>query len=148
MHIPGSVDLTYYARGKTETLLPLSRDAPRKIILLASSVVNETTVFLNGLGQNIIIFYDLFESLGYECYLVQYDGCDKKMLGKYNVITPNNILRNNMQVHLYIEIGMSLDAATRAYLRSIGARIVKLYLGNILNIDILCSVLLTLTSYY
>jgi hypothetical protein len=31
---------------------------------------------------------------------------------------------------------MSVDSNTRAYLRSIGAKIVKLYLGNILNIDI------------
>ena len=31
---------------------------------------------------------------------------------------------------------MSLDSLTRGYLRSVGAKIVKLYLGNILNIDI------------
>lgn len=134
--VPGSVDLSSYNKDIGETLVPLEVHRERKIILLATSVVNEATVFLNGLGQNIIIFYDLFESLGYECYLVQYNGADKQMLDKYNVITPNDILRNNMRVHLYIEIGMSLDAPTRAYLRSIGARIVKLYLGNILNIDI------------
>jgi hypothetical protein len=39
-------------------------------------------------------------------------------------------------IRAFIEIGMSVDSNTRAYLRTIGAKIIKLYLGNILNIDI------------
>jgi len=41
-----------------------------------------------------------------------------------------------MRIHLFIEIGMSIDALTRGYLRGIGCNIAKLYLGNILNIDV------------
>jgi hypothetical protein len=36
----------------------------------------------------------------------------------------------------YIEIGLSLDSAWRAYLQKKGCKTAKLYLGNVLNIDI------------
>jgi hypothetical protein len=39
-------------------------------------------------------------------------------------------------VKAYIEIGMSIDSQLRRFLRLCGAKICKLYLGNILNIDI------------
>ena len=36
----------------------------------------------------------------------------------------------------YIEMAMSCDPSIRKFFRSIGAKTVKVYLGNILNIDI------------
>ncbi len=153
MSIPGNVDLSQYNPPKVDHLPSLSlsprlvslshrqplvssQSGNKKTILLASNILDENTMFMNGLGQNIGIFYHLFESMGYKTYLVQYNGAPNKAMGYYDVITPNDIIRKNLEVHLYIEIGMSLDPTTRNYLRSIGAKIVKIYLGNILNIDI------------
>jgi hypothetical protein len=66
-----------------------------------------------------------------------YNSSEKKeFIKNYSTITPDEILKNPIPIHTFIEIGMSLNAVTRSYLRSIGAKIAKLYLGNILNIDI------------
>jgi hypothetical protein len=46
------------------------------------------------------------------------------------------MVKQSMNIKLFIEIGMSIDPLTRQYLRSTGAKITKLYLGNILNIDV------------
>jgi hypothetical protein len=139
--IPGLTDLSDYIidNGSYLTSLKGCNKNEKDVILLACNDITENNLFLNGLNQNIIIFYELFESLGYSCYLIQHSNSssDKdKYLNKYKVILPDNIIRNPLPIKWYIEIGMSLDAVTRSYIRSIGAKIVKIYLGNILNIDI------------
>lgn len=134
--IPGFTDLSSYTKSSVITPLHASN---KKVIILATNDVNDTSLFLNGLTQNIIILYDLFESIGYKSYLLQYTktNSDKNIfLHKYNVITPEDLIKHPMPISTFIEIGMSVNAETRSYIRSIGAKIVKLYLGNILNIDI------------
>lgn len=121
-------------------LTSLENNKNRPIIIFASNDVNDETLFLNGLTQNIVVLYDLFESLGYKCYLLQnqVQGVTEKknFILSYRAISTQDIVREIMPIKALIEIGMSIDAMTRSYLRSIGAKIVKLYLGNILNIDI------------
>jgi hypothetical protein len=133
---------------KTDTLtLPVlcpssvspSPSAP-PMIVLGSADVNEETLFRNGLTQNIIILFDLFESLGYVCYLLQGPTSataeKRDFIKRYRPLTAQEMVTRRMNIRLFVEIGMSLDPATRQYLRSTGAKITKLYLGNILNIDI------------
>ena len=137
--LPGNTDLTSYVKSGTNiTSLNLPLDRPA--IIFATNDVNDETLFRNGLTQNIVVLYDLCESMGYKSYLYQY-GADpnapkRGFIHNYRTITSNEIIRNPMPIKTFIEIGMSVDSTTRAYLRSIGAKIVKLYLGNILNIDI------------
>ena len=104
-------------------------------ILLGTANITEKTLFSNGLYQNILILYRLFESLGYTTYLLVEKRVPDSMPG-YRIILPEEILRNPIDVGLFIEVGMSVSTAFRAFLRSVGARIVKLYLGNVLNIDV------------
>jgi len=113
------------------------------IIVLGSNDMNDTTLFLNGLTQNIAILYELFESLGYRPYLLQNPqpqgaAPEKKEFIRtmYRTTTASEMVTYGLPVRLFIEIGMSLDPPTRGYLRGIGATLVKLYLGNILNIDV------------
>ena len=120
------------------TLTPLSNTV-RPIIILASNEVTDASLFVNGLTQNIVILYHLFESLGYQSYLLQHSlsHAEKKaFLHGYRNLSSQDIVKQNMSIHLVIEIGMSLDSLSRGYLRSHGCHIAKLYLGNILNIDI------------
>lgn len=58
------------------------------------------------------------------------------ILRPVRMVIAEEILRTSMPVHLLIEIAMSMDPLMRHQLRKLGTRIVKLYLGNILNIDI------------
>lgn len=71
--LPGNSDLSSYKKSDaviTSLTLPLERSA----IILATNDVNDDTLFRNGLTQNIVVLYDLFESMGYKSYLLQYDG--------------------------------------------------------------------------
>ena len=136
--LPGNSNLTSYKKSDvniTSLLHPLKRPS----IILASNNVNDESLFSNGLTQNIVILYDLFESMGYKSYLFQHGQVvedRKQFLNNYDVIFSNQIINNQLDVKAFIEIGMSIDSATRAYLRSNGTKIIKIYLGNIINIDI------------
>ena len=137
MEIPGNTDLSSYNRSTISlTTLDVSY---KKAIVLATNDVNDVSLFMNGLTQNIVILYDLFESLGYKSYLLHYSRNNsekKEFINRYSTITSDEIIKNPMPICALIEIGMSLNAAIRSYLHSIGSKIVKLYLGNIINIDI------------
>lgn len=117
----------------------LSNTKQRPAIILASNDVNDSTLFLNGLTQNILVLYELFESLGYESYLLHHSSSysnKKDFILSYRTIPIQNIINHNTPIKAFIEIGMSIDVTTRNYLRSIGCKLIKLYLGNIINIDI------------
>lgn len=137
--LPGNTDLSSYIKSSPD-ITPLDISLDRKAIILATNDVNDGTLFLNGLTQNILVLYDLFESMGYKSYLLQYSQSGtaekKEFINRYRTIVAQDIIRKPIPIQAFIEIGMSIDAITRSYLRSIGAKIVKLYLGNILNIDI------------
>ena len=136
--LPGNTILPAEEREEI-TLTALTTIKEKQIIILASNDVNDETLFLNGLTQNIVVLYDQFEALGYMVYLLQ-NGTStsdrKAFILNYRTISSQDLVKNKMPIKAFIEIGMSIDALTRGYLRSVGAKIVKLYLGNILNIDI------------
>jgi hypothetical protein len=53
-----------------------------------------------------------------------------------SILTIESFVTAAIRVDVYIEIAMSIDIIVKQYLRMGGSRIYKLYLGNILNIDI------------
>ena len=113
----------------------------RKIILLATSTIHNDSLFINGLYQNVFILYKLFDSLGFAPILLVNDkpkDIEKvpSILRGTRMITVEEIARSPIPIHLYLEIGMSIDPMLRRVFKMGGARICKLYLGNILNIDI------------
>jgi hypothetical protein len=142
-YLPGN---TIYPPNETSDLVltPLSPSDSPPIVILASNEINDGTLFLNGLTQNIIVLYDLFESMGYRAYIFENINPNaatpskNTFLSKYRKTNTNELVKQTIppRITAFIEIGMSIDAMTRNYLRSIGAKMVKLYLGNILNIDI------------
>ena len=105
-------------------------------IFLATGVITEATLFQNGLHQNSLLFYDLFERLGYRCHCLVDKPCE--FIGGYRYLQPEDYLGQEDAYNpvFYIEIGLSLDSAWRAYLQKKGCKTAKLYLGNVLNIDI------------
>jgi hypothetical protein len=113
----------------------------RKIIVIATSTIHDSTLFVNGLYQNIFILYKLFDAMGYAPILLVNDkpkGIDKvpSILRNVRMISVDEISQSPIPIYIYLEIGMSIDPALRRVFKMGGARIVKLYLGNILNIDI------------
>ena len=113
----------------------------RKIILLATGTIYNDTLFVNGLYQNVVILYKLFDAMGYAPILLVNDKPDDiqkipNILKKMRMITAEEVVKASIPIFMQIEIAMSIDPAMRRYLRESGTKVVKLYLGNILNIDI------------
>ena len=111
-----------------------------KVIFLTTCNISHKTIFTNGLYQNILLFYKLFECMGHIPFLIvdkqiTRENADMLIDDEYQMLTPEQVIQNPIDVDLYIEIGMSVHVAFVQLLRSQGARIVKLYLGNVLNID-------------
>ena len=135
-YLPGNTMLPEEETVDTSMLPVLASTAEKPVIVLGTNEVNDTTLFINGLTQNIIVLYDLFESLGYECHLLQNASTRSSAVERYRTLVPQDLVKLGKKIRLLVEIGMSIDPSTRQYLRSAGASIAKLYLGNILNIDI------------
>lgn len=113
----------------------------RKVILLATATINDGSLFVNGLFQNVFILYKLFDSMGYVPILIVNDKPKEidsvpSILRHVRMLTVEDVIRSPMSIHLYLEIGMSIDPSLRRLFRTAGAKVAKLYLGNILNIDI------------
>ena len=107
-------------------------------ILVAIGSLSSETLFHNGLTQNALLLYDLFESMGTPCHLLVDKATEPTdpLARRYRTLLPEAYVKTPFPVSVYIEIGMSLDTAWKDLLKAQGARLVKLYLGNILNIDV------------
>ncbi len=125
-------------RALNAVLEPLSS---KKIITLATATIHNDSLFVNGLFQNVFILYKMLDAMGYApILLVNEKPTDLNkvpaILRNVRMIIAEEIVRNSIPVHLNIEIAMSIDSLMRKFLRDRGTKTVKLYLGNILNIDI------------
>ena len=133
MDVPGLTELIGYEKPVCKSIFDINPTEKRPVILIATASINDKNIFNNGLYQNILILYKLYEIIGYDVYLLTDN--DETLTG-YRIIKPHELIRNPVGIKYYIEIGMSVSAAFREYLKKNGAKRVKLYLGNILNIDI------------
>jgi len=112
----------------------------RPILVLATATITEDNIFSNGLFQNIYLFYKMFEAMGYTALLIvnskpkNLDGIPD-VLKSCRVISVEDLIKQPIPIKVYIEIGMSIDVTIRKFLKMVGAKVCKLYLGNILNID-------------
>lgn len=142
MEVPGRT-ITHGDPDHTTSILQNRRlypKAARRNVLLASSNITDHSIFSNGLYQNVYFIYQMLEIMGYNAYLFvndkgDPDKCPDFMRG-IRTIKMDDIAAAPMPILAYIEIGMSIDPSLRKLLKQLGARIIKLYLGNILNIDI------------
>jgi hypothetical protein len=129
--------------GDPDTTVCFKRPVPtslveRPVILLATAPINKGSIFTNGLYQNIYIFYKLLEGIGCLPFFLQNaePGSVDEILAGCRTIGVEALMQKPFPVHTYIEIGMSVDPNFRKYMKMLGARNVKIYLGNILNIDV------------
>ncbi len=121
----------------TETI-PYQVGDKRPVIMIGSSTLNMDTIFNNGLMQNVYILYRMFQSMGYMPILLMQEIPESvpPYMTDLSLMTIESFVTSAVRVDVYIEIAMSIDVIVKQYLRLGGSRIYKLYLGNILNIDI------------
>ena len=110
----------------------------KPVVVLGSSTINMNTIFNNGLMQNVYILYRMFQSMGYIPLLLiqEFPESVPPYMADVSLHTIDSFVTSSIRVDVYIEIAMSIDVIIKQYMRLGGARIYKLYLGNILNIDI------------
>jgi hypothetical protein len=110
----------------------------QSVIMIGSSTINMSTIFNNGLMQNVYILYRMFQSMGYIPILLvqEMPASVPPYMADVTLLTIESFVASSIRVDVYIEIAMSIDVVVKQYLRLGGSRIYKLYLGNILNIDI------------
>jgi hypothetical protein len=123
----------------TISKIPKLRD--RKVVLLATATITNDNLFSNGLFQNVFVLYRMFDAMGYAPVLVIHEkpsSLDKipQMLHNARMMTTEEVILQPIPVIALIEIGMSIDPLLRQFVKMLGGKLVKLYLGNILNIDI------------
>ena len=125
----------------TTTISKIPSMKDRKVILLATATITKTNLFSNGLFQNVYILYKMFDAMGYAPILIIHEKPKEleeipPMLHSCRMMNTEEILKRPMPVIALIEIGMSIDPLIREFVKMLGGRLAKLYLGNILNIDI------------
>jgi hypothetical protein len=113
----------------------------RKVVLLATATITNENLFSNGLFQNVFVLYKMFDAMGYAPVLVVNEKpkeLDKipTMMHVCRLMVTEEILKRPIPVIALIEIGMSIDPLLREFVKMCGGKLVKVYLGNILNIDI------------
>jgi len=116
--------------------------AERQVILLATATITEDNVFANGLFQNVFVLYRMFDAMGYAPILFVNNLPTSLTnipgpLRSCRMITVETVAKEPIRNLLcLIEIGMSFDPSVRRMIQILGGKRYKLYLGNILNIDI------------
>jgi len=120
----------------TTKILPY--EGKKTIVMIGCSTIDMDTIFNNGLVQNVYILYRMFQSMGCAPILLVQDLPKNAppYMNDLNMLTMDAFVNSGIKVTVYIEIAMSIDVVVKQYLRLGGSRIYKLYLGNILNIDI------------
>jgi len=139
--------MTRRVPGPADAVCPVSKIIDttalyeRKVILLATASISDGNIFNNGLYQNCFLIYRLAEAIGWMPILVvnekpkSLEGISEILRG-CRVAELEDILRTPLPIKVYLEVGMSISSNLRNFMKVLGARTCKLYLGNILNIDI------------
>ncbi len=143
LSLPG---MTTYREQDKPTIFPYCdlKQIPvvqRPIILLATALITDDNIFMNGLFQNIYTLYRMFEAMGTTPIMLvnkKPDNLDKipKYMFDLRIMCGEDIVKQPIPIKMYLEIGMSMSADVHRFLKMCGAKICKLYLGNILNIDV------------
>jgi hypothetical protein len=123
---------------KLDSLVPM---LGRRLAILSTTNIHNDNIFNNGLYQNVYFIYKLLESMGWMTILMVNEKpktLDQvpAILQSCRYITIDELLKKPVKIGVFIEIGMSVEPKIRQILKLLGAKVTKLYLGNILNIDI------------
>lgn len=119
------------------TDLKATDDKPN--VILTTIRIPDDHIWANGLFQNVYIIYRMLEVMGLKPWLMvdnNENHKDATVHNKFRMMDFKMYAAKPFPVASYVEMGMSCDPGIRRFFRSMGAKVSKLYLGNILNIDI------------
>lgn len=132
------------AAGVQPVLPPVPRIADLKatdkpVVLLTSVRIPDAQLWANGLFANVFMLYRMMENLGMTPWLLvdsMNGGVSGELTRTFRQIDVNGFASAPFRVFAYVELAMSCDPAIRRFFKALGAKTIKTYLGNILNIDV------------
>jgi hypothetical protein len=141
--LPGMTEYPPHTLAKIIPYCSLTTDSTvnTKTIVVTGCSFTKSGLFNNGLGQNVYVIYKMFEAMGY-CAIVLVDKIqeDESLVPSYiknvRMLTLEQFVKIGIKVDIILEIGMSVDPTAKKLYKEHGTKIFRLYLGNILNIDI------------
>jgi hypothetical protein len=126
-------------QGIPSAVPPTHATAPRPKVIMTSVKIPDDQLWANGLFQNVYVIYRMLEALGMEPYIMvdnNENHKDAKVHSQFRMLDFKQYVEKPFHVVAYVEMGMSCEPGIRHHFRKMGAKVAKLYLGNILNIDI------------
>jgi hypothetical protein len=111
----------------------------KKRVFLTTVRIPDDHIWANGLFQNVYVIYKMFDAMGCEPWMLvdnNENNKDAKIHKDFRMIDFKEYSQRPFKIDGYVEMGMSCDPSIRRFFRSMGVKTAKLYLGNILNIDI------------
>jgi len=108
-------------------------------VFLTTVRIPDDHIWANGLFQNVYVIYKMLDAMGMEPWLLvdnNENNKDATLHKKFRLTDFKTYIQAPFKIVAYVEMGMSCDPSIRKFFRSMGAKTAKLYLGNILNIDI------------
>jgi len=141
--LPGMTEYPSQHQDSVKPVFSLKNDSfhTKKAIAITGSKISSATVFNNGLIQNVYVLYKMFESMGWLPIIIT-DSLPESLdaipsfMHTLRMLTLENFVKGNIFIHVLLEVGMSIDPAVKKIYKEKGTSIYRLYLGNILNIDI------------
>ena len=110
-----------------------------KAVFLTTTKIPDHHLWANGLFQNVFVIYTMLEAAGFQPFFFVDSAKNNngpELHKKIRVTDMETYMKAPFRIYAYIELGMSCDKNIRNAFRSVGAKVIKVYLGNILNIDI------------
>ena len=108
----------------------------KKKVLLATINISDGDIWTCGLFQNVLYLYKLLEIAGFTPYFfVNNNDKNNEFMKQYRVIDHSDWNSNPFWICAFIEVGMLTTSYIRGVMKTSGANIFKLCLGNNLNID-------------
>lgn len=108
----------------------------KKYILMTADILEGARLWNNGLHQNCLFLYKLFEAMGYLPVFIVGKKPTSDITEKYRIIDFKEYFDNQFDIYAFIEIGGNCHHSYRDKLKIRNVKLFKLFLGNILNVDI------------
>jgi hypothetical protein len=121
----------------------MSSTSNQKSYNIAISIVDKIDVnhlYSNGISQNIVLLYELFELLGHAVFLVVITPRENQKLRlnnnkQFNASTLEELKQNQQSLDLFFEAGSIQGKDVRNLIKLLGAKIISVHYGNSLIMD-------------
>jgi hypothetical protein len=139
--LPGMTEYPPQHQTSIKPHYSLVKGGVKKTIVVTGSKICSSTLFNNGLIQNVYVLYKMFESMGWNSIMVT-DSLPESLnmiptfMHTIRMLTLEGLVKTGVKVDIMLEVGMSVDPNVKKMYKDRGTYICRLYLGNILNIDI------------